>query len=199
MKIENKGSYGYIDAHKKMQLLRTILLFLLPLALFFIGLYTTKTRSNYFTIIAVVGCLPGCKSLVNVIAFLKRHSLPQDLYQEFASHIGTMEVAYELILTTYEITCPVHCAVISGNEIAAYSTHPKADFKKISAHIETTMKNNGLNGVHVHLFSDLSQFLTRVDALAKKTPEEIPFTPDERYPGLNREQVIRRVLLALSM
>ena len=46
---------------------------------------------------------------------------------------------------------------------------------------------------------DLLAYLDRVDALAKKDPEDIPFTPDERYPSLNREQLIRGLILALSL
>ena len=33
---------------------------------------------------------------------------------------------------------------------------------------------------------------------AVKSKEELPFSGDERYPGLNREEVIRQILLALS-
>lgn len=53
--------------------------------------------------------------------------------------------------------------------------------------------------MHVHVFADLKAYLDRVDALAKKDPEDIPFTPDERYPSLNREQLIRGLILALSL
>ena len=70
-----KGVHGYTDAHKKRQLLKTILFFLLPAAIFLIGYLTTGTKKNYFTIIAVVGCLPACKELVNVLMFWKRASM----------------------------------------------------------------------------------------------------------------------------
>lgn len=194
-----KGEYGYINAHKRSQILKTFVFFLIPMAIFAVGYATTGGKENYFTIIAILGCLPACKELVNVIMFLKRRSIPRELYEELCSHTEGMETAYEMILTTYDITCPVHCAVFRGNEIAAYTTHPSADLKKVAEHIETTMKKNNLAGVHVHIFSNLGQFLDRVDGLAAKDMEEIPFAGDERYPGLNREQVIRKVLLALSM
>lgn len=194
-----KGQYGYINAHKRAQMLKTFIFFLLPAVIFAAGYITTGGKENYFTIIAILGCLPACKEMVNVIMFLKRRSIPRELYEEVSAHVDGMETAYEMILTTYDITCPVHCAVIRGNELAAYTTHHSADLKKVAEHIETTMKKNGLSGVHVHLFSNLGQFLDRADILADKTVEEIPFAGDERYPGLNREQVIRKILLALSM
>ena len=199
MKKGEKGCYGYIDEHKKTQLLRTIILFLLPAAIFLAGYLTTKTRANLFTVIAVVGCLPACKSLVNVLVFTRRRSMPKEMYEEISAHAQGMEAAYELLLTTYDKTYPIHCAVIKGNEIACYMTMRDCDPAKAQEHIVSTMKNNNLPGIHVHFFQDLTHFMARVDALAAKEPEEIKFTPDERYPGLNREQVIRRILLALSL
>ena len=61
------------------------------------------------------------------------------------------------------------------------------------------LKENGISGIHVHIFPDLKTYLDRVDALAKRDPEEIPFTPDERFPGMNREQCIRELILSLSL
>ena len=63
MKSIPKGAFGYTNAHKKRQLLKTILFFLLPIGIFVVGFLTTKTKENYFTIIAVVGSLPACKEL----------------------------------------------------------------------------------------------------------------------------------------
>lgn len=194
-----KGDHGYTDAHKKAQIIKTFIFFLLPAVIFTVGYVTSRTRLNLFTVVAVVGCLPACKELVNVIMFCRRRSIPQDLYEELDRHIGGMEHAYELVLTTYEKNYPIHSLVIRGNEIAGYTTLKNTDLKPVEAHVTRVLKENGIAGVHVHVFADLKAYLDRVDALAKKEPEEIPFTPDERYPSLNREQLIRGLILALSL
>jgi len=193
-----KGSYGYTDAHKKAQLLKTLIYFMLPLALFLAGYITTKTKNNYFTIFALVGCLPACKELVNVLMFRNRRSMPRELYEEIEAHAKGMETAYELVLTTYEKNYPLHCVTVCGNEAVGYTTKRDLDHRKVEEHIASVLKKNGLS-VHVHIFTDLKQFLDRVDALAVKEKEDIPFLPDERYPGLTREQVIRELILALSL
>ena len=198
-KVPEKGDYGYIDAHKKAQLLKTFIFFLLPAVIFIIGYVTAKSRMNLFTVVAVVGCLPACKELVNVIMFWKRHSLPRELYEEMEQHMAGMEHAYELVLTTYDKNYPVHSLVIRGNEVAGYTTLKDTDLKPLEAHITKILKENRLSAVHVHIFPDLKTYLDRADALAKRDPEEIPFTPDERYPSLNREQLIRGLILALSL
>ena len=194
-----KGERGYTDAHKKSQILKTVLFFLIPIAIFVLGYVSTDTRRNYFTILAIVGCLPACKEMVNVLMFLKRHSMPEELYREIESHAGNLERAYELVLTTYEKNYPVHSLVICGNEITGYTTMKNADLKPLQEHIVKMMKENGITGVHVHIFTELKTYLDRVDTLAKRKPEEIPFTPDERFPALNREQCVRKLLLSLSL
>lgn len=198
-----KGTHGYTDAHKKRQLLKTILFFLLPIAVFLAGYLTTGTKKNYFTIVAVVGCLPACKELVNVFMFWKRSSIPDSLYREIASHTEGregMETAYELVLTTYEKSYPITAAVIKGNEITCYSdTAVSYNWKEAEEHIRKVLGQNGITRINVHIFTDLTQFLERTDTLASRKKEQIPFKPDERYPGLGREHVIREIILALSI
>lgn len=198
-----KGVHGYTDAHKKRQLLKTILFFLLPAAIFLIGYLTTGTKKNYFTIIAVVGCLPACKELVNVLMFWKRVSIPDSLYRKLAAHMEGkegMETAYELVLTTYEKSYPITALAVKGNEIAGYAGAAEAyGWKEAEKHIYKILGQNGISQTKVHIFTDLTQFLECIDTLAAGKKEEIFFKPDERYPGLSREQVIREIILALSI
>lgn len=200
MKSVPKGAFGYTDAHKKRQLLKTFVFFLLPVAIFLIGFFTTKTKENYFTVVAVVGSLPACKELVNVFMFAKRHSMPRALYEEIQGHVGTMEMAYELVLTTYEKSYPIIALAISGNEVMGYTEEKEQlDWKKAEDHIRSILKTNGIPQAHVHIFQEKKQFLERLDALALQKKEDLPFEPDERYPGFSREQVMRAVILALSI
>lgn len=198
-----KGTHGYTDAHKKQQLIKTIIFFLLPCAIFLAGYLTTGTNRNYFTIVAVVGCLPACKELVNVFMFWKRTSMPDSLYQELASHTEGkegMETAYELVLTTYEQSYPILAVAIKGNEITGYTDAAKTyNWRAAEEHIHKVLGQNGITRTNVHIFTELAQFLERIDTLAAKGKEELPFRPDERYPGLSREQVIREIILALSI
>ena len=132
--------------------------------------------------------------------FVKRRSMSKELYEEIKSHAGDMVTAYELVLTTYEKSYPVTALVIAGSEVAGYTEAKEAlDWKKAEEHMRTVLKNNGISQTHIHIFREKKQFLERVDALARQGKEELPFEPDERYPGYSREQVMREVLLALSI
>ncbi len=200
MKEIPKGAFGYTDFHKKRQVLKTFLFFLLPIAVFTVGYLTTRTKENYFTIVAVVGALPACKELVNVCLFWKRSSMPEALYKTIQEHAGNMETAYELVLTTYEKSYPVTALVIHGKEAAGYAQSLQdPDLRKAESHIQTVFRNNGISKTQIHLYRDLEKFLEQVDALALKKEAEPSFVSDERYPGFSREQVMREVILAISL
>ena len=67
MKRIEKGTPGYLDYKKKVEIIRTVIYFLLVAAIFTLGYVQTKTRSNLLTVVAILGCLPAAKALVGVI------------------------------------------------------------------------------------------------------------------------------------
>ena len=77
----NKGNYGYFQQEKKRRLLITLGLFAIPLAVFFGGLLYYGKRETVLTVISIVGCLPACRSMVNLIMVWMQKSLPQEEYQ----------------------------------------------------------------------------------------------------------------------
>lgn len=199
MKKIAKGSYGYTANHKKRQALKTVIFFSLPLALVAIGLLSTNEKINLLAVIGMVGSLPACKELVNLIIFLPRRSMDPALYESIHPHVEPLVHLYELVLTTYEKNYPIDSMVICGSNIAAYSGQKDLDIKGAENHIRKILKDNGLRQ-NVKVFTDLGHYLERVDTLAARTEkEEIPFTPDERYPELTREELIMHLMLAISI
>ena len=84
--------------------------------------------------------------------FLKRRSMPKELYEEIESHAGKLTRAYELVLTTYEKNYPVHSLVICGNEVAGYTTMKNTDLRPVQDHIVKMLKENGISGIHAQHF-----------------------------------------------
>ena len=101
MKVQ-KGDAGYISAQKKRRLLITAGLFVLPLAVFALGLLYFGKRENVLTVVAVVGCLPGCRSMVGLVMIMMRKPGPGEMISEIQAHAGGLTMAYELFFTTYE-------------------------------------------------------------------------------------------------
>ena len=66
MKIQ-KGDAGYLRRRKRLLILEAVVSFGLVAALIIAGYVTTKTKLNLLTVVAVLGCLPASRILVNLI------------------------------------------------------------------------------------------------------------------------------------
>lgn len=199
MKKIYKGSYGYTQNHKMHQALKTFIYFALPLSLVAIGLLSTNEKLNLLTVIGMCGSIPACKEAVNLILFLPRKSMKPELYEKIQPHVAALVHLYELVLTTYEKNYQIDSLIVCGSYVVGYSVNPELDAKSAENHIRKVLKDNGLRQ-NVKIFTDLKHYLDRVDTLSSRTEKEnIPFTPDERYPELSREELIKHLILALSI
>lgn len=97
-----KGNMDYLNTQKKYEIMRTILYFAISLSLFIAGVIATKTRMNLLTIVAVLGCLPACKSVVGMIMYLKFNSISKADAAKIEENIGNLNGLYDLVFTSYD-------------------------------------------------------------------------------------------------
>ena len=73
MQKQQKGEYGYppYEAY-----------FLISIAVFLLGYFSTGKKENLLTIVAVLGLLPSSKSLVSVVMYFKIPKFSEKVYQE---------------------------------------------------------------------------------------------------------------------
>ena len=67
---------------KRKILIGTIAEFAVVIALVVLGYVQTKTKLNLLTVVAVVGCLPASKMLVEFITIAPHQSIEKIIYQE---------------------------------------------------------------------------------------------------------------------
>ena len=154
-----------------------------------------------WTVVTVVGCLPACKSMVNLIMILKCRPMDAGLYQKIQEHQGSLDMAYELYMTFYEKSAYIDAVAVCGNTVAAYSSDPKIDASFMETNSQKIIRKNGYK-VTVKIFTDLRPFLERLDSMndhRESLEEGIKFTPDEKYPDLSRNELIRQTILALCL
>ena len=196
-----KGDFGYFNSEKKRRLLITAGLFSLPLLIFFVAWAVNGTRMTVWTVLTVVGCLPGCKSMVSLIMILKCRPMDAGLYQKIHEHQGSLDMAYELYMTFYEKSAYIDAAAVCGNTVVAYSSDPKIDASFMKTNSQKIIRKNGYK-VTVKIFTDLRPFLERLDSMndhRESLEEGIKFIPDEKYPDLSRNELIRQTILALCL
>lgn len=198
MKRVAKGKYGYTLSHRKGQILKMSLYIVLALAIFLVGYLTTKTTKNILSIVAICGALPISKEMVGVIMSFKRKPMEKELYDQISAKAGDLEQIYELIFTTQEKSYVVEAVVIEGKDVICYTIDPKCDMTALQKHLQKMLDANGYKE-NVKVFKDLKKFLDRVSDLERREKVEIPYTPHSTYPDLNRDQLIKHTLLALSI
>lgn len=200
-KKNRKGEFGYFKAEKKRRLLITIALFAVPLFIFFTAWIYHGSRLTIWTVVATVGCLPACKSMVSLIMILMRRPMDEKLYEQIRAHQGDLVMAYELYMTFYEKSGYLDAVAVCGNDVVGYSSDPKADTAFMAAEAQKIVRKNGYK-VQIKILKDLRPFLERLDSMNahKASLEEgIKFTPDERYPDLSRNELIKHTILALCL
>lgn len=196
-----KGDFGYFKSEKKRRLLITAGLFFLPLLIFFVAWAVNGTRMTVWTVLTVVGCLPGCKSMVSLIMILMRRPMDPKLYKEIQEHAGDLVMAYEMYMTFYEKSGYLDAVAVCGNTVVGYTSDQKSDTAYLAEHSQKIIRKNGYK-VDVKILKDLKPYLERLDSInehAESLRSGIKFTPDERYPELSREELIKHTILAICL
>ncbi len=198
MKKVSKGNYGYTGSHKQWEITKLVIFTAIALAIFLLGLIVTGTKNNLLTIVAVVGALPISKAVVAVIMASKRKPMDQKLYDAISAKAGSLEQAYELLFTTAESYYGVETMVIEGKDVIGYTIDPKCDVTKLQAHLVKMLDANDLSA-NVKIFKDNKKFMDRVGDMERREKADIPYKQNPTYPDLNRDQLIKHLLLALSI
>lgn len=167
-----KGTQNYLQTQKKYEILRTVLYFLISLSLFIAGWVSTGSRENLLTIVAVLGCLPACKSLVEMIMFLRFQGCDPKAADKIAAHTGDLTGLYDMVFTSYEKNFCIHHLTVCGNTVCGYTADPKFAEQAFYKHIQDVLKKDNYREVSVKIFTDLDKYLSRCEQL-----KELPSQP----------------------
>lgn len=159
-----KGKRQYLNSQKKYELIRTVLYFAIPLALFLAGYYATKNRLNVLTIVAILGFLPASKSLVSLIMFLRYHSLSEEAAAKIADKAGDMFQLYDCVFTSYKTNYPVGHLVVTDDTICGYA-EKSFDEQAFASHIKDLLKLEGHKNITVKIFFQPDKYLDRIEQL----------------------------------
>lgn len=165
MHIVHKGEYGYVSYKKRVETIKTIIFFIIPLSLFFAGWYATKTKVNLLTIVAVLGLLPASRSAVTTFMHLKSKGCSLTAYETIKPHLENVYFQFDLNITTYCKTFQVANFVMKGKTICAYSEDSAANAAELEKYIKESMEHNGYNGYSFKLFQDLEKYTERIDSM----------------------------------
>ncbi len=191
MKIE-KGQPGYIKARKLKYLVWAIGEFAVVAVLVIVGYLKTGSKLNLFTVIAVVGCLPASKMLVEFITMAPHKGIEPEKFAEIEEKAGLITRIYDTVITGNGKVMPVDAFVISGRTICGYAGSPKANEAETARYIKEMLQNSHVDKVTVKIFCDYVAFLSRAEGMNNIA------TAESGGEG-NREAKIKQLILSTSM
>ncbi len=170
--IIQKGSYGYIENHKAVTALRTMIFVLVSVGLYVIGYVETGSSKNPLTVVAVLGCLPACKSMVNFILFLKAKGCSEALKNEVSVFDEKLTVFYDMYFTSYQKNYPVSHMALKGSVLCGITENPKCDCNAAQNHLEQMLTQEGIKNLTVKIFSQKDKYIDRLSQLVDLETDE---------------------------
>lgn len=185
-----KGTYGYLNWQKKVETIKTILLFSMALAIFGVGYITTGTKENLLTVVAVASVLPAAKQMTTTVLYYKYPSGNEESYKRIQKEVKNATCLSDIVITSYDkITELLHVAVL-GNTIIAFSHKEKTEEKSGAEFIKQTLERNGYKGISVKIYKDEKSYITRL----KEMQENL-----EKERKIKNEEEIASVIKAISI
>ena len=150
----------YLAEKKKRLGLQALAEFAVVALILIIGYVITKTRLNIFTVVAIVGCLPAARVLVEFIAMFPYRSIEGKVQREIDEKGALLTRAYDMVITDGEHIMPVSAVAISNHKVFGYAPNPKTDPEMVAAYIKQILKNTGLEPSTVKVFAEYVPFLS---------------------------------------
>lgn len=179
MKKAVKGNYGYIKAKRNRVVIQTITFFAVSFIIFIAGYLFNGTRKNLLTIVAVLGCLPACKSLVNMIMFFKAKGCSQNVMEAIRPYEGHLVGMYDMYFTSYQKNFAISHMVVKNKVILAYTEDEKFDHKAFKEHLSTMLKQGGFKDITVTSPDDIEKYCEQLKNLNDRNQENNPAKDDE--------------------
>lgn len=167
-----KGAYGYLKNRKVYTACRTVFFFLLCMGLYVMGIKSTGSNKNLLTIVAVLGCLPSCKSAVNFIIFLRAKECGEALHQKLLTYDKELLTFYDLYFTSYQKNYCISHMALKGGVLCGITENPACDCKEAEKHLEQMLSQEGIKNVVVNIFSQEDQYIDRLSRLVEMREEE---------------------------
>lgn len=188
----SKGKYGYISYQRRVVMLRTLLLFTLSLIIFASGLWYYKgDKKNLLTVIAILGCLPACKSAVNMIMFFRAKGCSAQLHEQLSACTEGLCELYDMFFTSYSKNFQISHLAIKNNIICGFSENPSCDTAACEKHLDSVLKQGGCKNITVKIYDSLTAYCEGLHNL-KQHDKDL-------QPDITQTETIIENLLSVSL
>lgn len=177
-----KGNAGYLNSRRKQLIIKAVLEFGIVLALLALGIWQTGTRMNLLTVVAVLGCLPASKALVEVIMIVPHRSVQPETAGEISEKTKLLTTVFDLVFTSQKNIMPVDSILILDNTICGYTSNEKTDAVYAGKHIKSILEQNQYAKVTVKIFTEYGAFLKRAEEMESLAESGRPDSEKKKMP-----------------
>lgn len=167
-----KGTKDYLKTQKNYEIARTILYFAISIILFVAGWIATGSRENLLTIVAVLGCLPACKSAVDMIMFLRYKGCTPENAHKIEAHSGDLHTCFDFVFTSYEKNYVIAHVAVKGNTICGFTQDVNFDEQAFYKHIDMILKKDNYKETSIKIFKDINKYTNRLEQLQELETDE---------------------------
>ncbi|MCI9297999.1 MAG: hypothetical protein HFI10_11250 [Lachnospiraceae bacterium] len=167
-----KGTFGYIEKQRRWEIIKTLLMFGISIALYGAGYLATKSNKNLLTLAAVLGCLPASRSAVGMIMFLKAKGCSKELREVIGDGAKGLSERYDLYLTSYAKNFQISHLVMKGKSLIGITEQEGFDEGACYQHVKTLLSQNGFRDITVKIFRERGKYLERLKSLRESEMED---------------------------
>ncbi len=144
MKFLNKkerGEYGYLKYRKTVLTIGLIGVIAASVLIFVVGLLLNKGETaNLFTIVSILGVLPGAKFLVLLIVVFPHKSMKEEEKTFLDSLLKANDrIFYDVVFTSKERPMHLDAIIVTGHQIIGYTTSEKDKLDKIESYFKNEL------------------------------------------------------------
>lgn len=190
-----KGDFDYISHQRKVSLIRSIILYIIPLTIFLIGyFYNGRDVRNILTLVAVLGLLPAAKSMVGTIMFFRAKGCSAAAKAQIMESGENFHHYFDFYFTAYERNYPLSHMMLLNQALIGVTEAAKCDVRECEKHLQNHLRQEGIKDIAIKIYSDLDEYCER---LAELHYQYDPLTHTDN--STEREEKVFAVMKAISL
>lgn len=209
----DKGEFGYLNYHKKRQLILSALSMVMVAIICLTGIILYHSQKTIFAVMAALAALPAAKLLVGYIVIMPYTSISEQVKEKLNIVRGDNaydKIIYDVVLSSKDKAMCAGVVFIKNGKVFGYTDQYKKLTKKSSKKnsnsrdgkvislrdIEDHLKfiiNSNCNYSAIKMYDDEAAFLKAVEA--EKTGE-VKLSDDEKKKVISmNERIAKQILL----
>lgn len=209
----DKGEFGYLNYHKKRQLILSALSMVMVAIICLTGIILYHSQKTIFAVMAALAALPAAKLLVGYIVIMPYTSISEQVREKLNIVRGDNaydKIIYDVVLSSKDKAMFAGVVFIKNGKVFGYTDQYKKLTKKSSKKnsnsrdgkvislrdIEDHLKfiiNSNCNYSAIKMYDDEAAFLKAVEA--EKTGE-VKLSDDEKKKVISmNERIAKQILL----